>query len=131
MQQHAGLLFLSKKTAKVFLILEYDKWTLPTFVRKDILLNDAQHLLAKYSQGKIVPIELYLSEDKGFEFGTYICLVDNEFVIYDEITFCWANLSTLPKQLHTGLKTTLNNQIIRTKIETILELEHDINSKTS
>lgn len=131
MQQHAGLLFLSKKTAKVFLILEYDKWTLPTFVRKDTLLNDAQHLLAKYSQGKIVPIELYLSEDKGFEFGTYICLVDNEFVIYDEITFCWANLSTLPKQLHTGLKTTLNNQIIRTKIETILELEHDINSKTS
>ena len=131
MQQHAGLLFLSKKTAKVFLILEYDKWTLPTFVRKDTLLNDAQHLLAKYSQGKIVPIELYLSEDKGFEFGTYICLVDNEFVIYDEITFCWANLSTLPKQLHTGLKTTLNNQIIRTKIETILELEHDIYSKTS
>jgi len=131
MQQHAGLLFLSKKTAKVFLILEHDKWTLPTFVRRDTLLNDAQHLLTKYSQGKIVPIELYLSEDKGFEFGTYICLVDNEFVIDDEITFCWANLNTLPKQLHTGLKTTLNNQIIRTKIETILELEHDINSKTS
>jgi hypothetical protein len=124
MQQRAGLLFLSKKTGKIFLILENERWTLPTFSRKDTLLNDAQHLLDNYSQGKIVPIELYLSEDKGFEFGTYICIVDKEFVIDHSITFCWANLKLLPKQLHAGLKTTLNNQIIKTKIETILEIEN-------
>jgi hypothetical protein len=29
----------------------------------------------------------------------------------------------LPKQLHNGLKVTLNNSLIRTKIETIMELE--------
>lgn len=124
MQQRAGLLFLSKISAKVFLILENEKWTLPTFSRNDTLLNDASHLLKNYSQGKIVPIELYLSEDKGFEFGTYICIVDKEFVTNDSLTFCWANLHCLPKQLHVGLKTTLNNQIIKTKIETILELEN-------
>jgi hypothetical protein len=130
MQQHAGLLFLTKNSGKIFLILENERWTLPTFPRKDTLLNDADYLLSRYSQGKIVPIELYLSEDKGFEFGTYICLVEKEFVVNDSNTFCWANLNSLPKQLHAGLKTTLNNQTIRIKIETILELEHDNNSKT-
>jgi len=29
----------------------------------------------------------------------------------------------LPNQLHTGLKSTLNNSLIKTKIETIMELE--------
>lgn len=131
MQQRAGLLFLSKKSGKIFLILENERWTLPTFSRKDTLLNDAQYLLDNYSQGKIVPIELYLSEDKGFEFGTYICIVDKEFVIDNSITFCWANLKFLPKQLHIGLKTTLNNQIIKTKIETILEIENGVYTESS
>ena len=35
----------------------------------------------------------------------------------------------LPKQLHNGLKATLNNQLIRVKIETILELERANNTK--
>jgi hypothetical protein len=44
-------------------------------------------------------------------------------------TVCWSNLDYLPKQLHAGLKTTLNNQVIRTKIETIMELENAIIKK--
>lgn len=127
MQQRAGLLFLSKKTKRVLLILEDSKWTVPTFPRKGPLLEDARQLLEKYSQGKIIPIELYLSEDKGFEYGTYICLIDEEFLTLASPTICWALLDYLPKQLHTGLKTTLNNQIIKTKIETILELENGSN----
>lgn len=125
MQQRAGLLFLSASTGRILLILEDSKWTVPTFSRNGPLLDDANHLLSNYSQGKIVPIELYLSEDKGFEYGTYICLVNTEFVTEASPTFCWANLDILPKQLHSGLKTTLNNQIIRTKIETIMELTKD------
>ena len=123
MQQRAGLLFLAKTTGRVLLILEDSKWTVPTFPRNGPLLDDAQELLKHYSQGKILPIELYLSEDKGFEYGTYVCVVDQEFLTVSAPTVCWAMLDLLPKQLHTGLKITLNNQIIRTKIETIMELE--------
>lgn len=123
MQQRAGLLFLSKKTGRVLLILEDSKWTVPTFPKNGPLLSDARPLLEEYSQGKILPIELYLSEDKGFEYGTYVCLVDQEFITQATPTICWAMLDCLPKQLHMGLKTTLNNQIIRVKIETIMELE--------
>jgi hypothetical protein len=123
MQQRAGLLFLSKSTRKIFLIHENQKWTVPTFERKSVLLDDATPLLEKYSKGKLLPIELYLSADRGFEYGTYVCLVEQEFLITDKVTIAWALLDDLPKNLHTGLKNTLNNLTIRTKIETILELK--------
>jgi hypothetical protein len=124
MQQRAGLLFLAKTTGRILLILEDAKWTVPTFVRQGPLLDDAALLLSQYSQGRILPIELYLSEDRGFEYGTYVCLVDQEFLTQTTSTLCWSDLKYLPKQLHNGLKATLNNSLIRTKIETILELEN-------
>lgn len=127
MQQRAGLLFLGKQTGRIFLVLEESKWTVPTFPRKGTLLEDAELLLATYSQGRILPIELYLSEDKGFEYGTYVCVVEKEFLGNKDQTVCWSNINDLPKNLHTGLKTTLNNQLIRAKLETILVLENDSN----
>jgi hypothetical protein len=123
MQQRAGLLFLAKTTGRILLILEDSKWTVPTFARSGPLLEDATLLLENYCQGRILPIELYLSEDRGFEYGTYVCLVESEFLTQAADTVCWSKINNLPKQLHNGLKVTLNNSLIRTKIETILELE--------
>ena len=122
MQQRAGLLFLAKTTGRILLILQDERWTVPTFARSASLLEDATILLKEYHSGRILPIELYLSEDRGFEYGTYVCVVDREFLTQSAATLCWADIDQLPKQLHSGLKTTLNNQIIRTKIETIMEL---------
>lgn len=127
MQQRAGLLFLAKTTGRILLILQDEKWTVPTFARKSNLLEDADPLLIEYHSGRILPIELYLSEDRGFEYGTYVCLVEEEFLTLAEYTIAWCNLDHLPKQLHGGLKTTLNNQLIRTKIDTIMELENAAN----
>lgn len=126
MQQRAGLLFLSKKTKRLLLIHEELKWTVPTFIRKSTLFDDAAHLLNDYAQGKVVPIELYLSEDRGFEYGTYVCLVNEEFLTTTPKSIAWCSLDDLPKNLHTGLKITLNSQIIRAKIDTILELDNAI-----
>lgn len=126
MLQRAGLLYLSKKNSKVFFVLENHKWTVPTFTRKESLLSDAESLLDNLQRGKIIPIELYLSEDQGFEYGTYICLVDEEFIPRDIDTYCWSSLDKVPGNLHSGLKTTLNNKIIRIKIDTIMELENAV-----
>lgn len=127
MQQRAGLLFLAKKTKRILMIHEDQKWTVPTFVRKSVLLEDVSDLLHNYSDGKIVPIELYLSEDRGFEYGTYVCLVKDEFLTSIPKSIAWCSLDDLPKNLHSGLKITLNSQIIRAKIDTILELDNAIN----
>jgi hypothetical protein len=129
MQQRAGLLFLSRITGRILLIQVSEKWTVPTFARNSNVLDDAAVLLEQYSSGKILPIELYLSEDRGFEYSTYVCLVDSEFLTLANPTIAWCDLDYLPKNLHVGLKTTLNNSIIRTKIQTILELENAIVKK--
>jgi hypothetical protein len=129
MQQRAGLLFLAKTTGRILLINEDHHWTVPTFGRKSSILEDSKDLIDSYSAGRLLPIELYLSQDKGFEYGTYVCLVDQEFLPTVSPTICWAQLDHLPKNLHTGLKITLNNQIIRIKIETILELENVVSVK--
>jgi hypothetical protein len=122
MQKRAGLLFLAKTSSRILLILnETQKWTVPTFVRKGSLLDDATEILNSYCQGKILPIELYLSADNEFEFSTYICLVDQEFIDFDEKTISWASLDYLPSNLHNGLRFTLTNEIIKTKISTILK----------
>ena len=126
MQKRAGLLFFSTNTGRVLLVLEDTKWTVPTFPRLDNLLKDAHPLIDSYygKSARVLPIELYLSEDKGFEYGTYVCLVKDEFLTTVSSTISWRSLNKLPKQLHTGLKNTLNNPIIRTKLDTILELEN-------
>ena len=126
MQKRVGLLYLSLSTRRILLILENDKWTVPTFSKEKSVIEDSQDVQEKFSQGKILPIELYLSKDKGFEYGTYICLVNDEFLTETVPTFCWADLNYLPKNVHVGLKSTLNNNLIRTKIETVLELEDAI-----
>jgi hypothetical protein len=124
MQQRAGLLFLSKDSGRILLILENQKWTVPTFQRKSSLLEDVKNLFENYRAGRIIPVELYLSEDRGFEYGTYVCIVDEEFLSKYAKTQAWCDRNNLPPGLHTGLKSTLTNQIIRTKIDTIMELEN-------
>lgn len=124
MQQRAGLLFLAKNTGRLLLILEDQKWTVPTFTRSKSLLEDVTFLLDNYSSGKIIPVELYLSKDKGFEYSTYVCLVEYEFLTSAVDTFAWCKINSLPKSIHSGLKNTISDSIIQAKIETILELEN-------
>jgi hypothetical protein len=126
MQQRAGLLFLAKNTKRILLILEDSKWTVPTFPRINSLLEDVDPLMKDFSTGKILPIELYLSEDRGFEYGTYVCLVEEEFLTTKAASIAWCGLEDLPKNLNNGLKTTLNNSIIQSKISTILELSNSL-----
>ena len=128
MQKRAGILYLSTDTQRILLILENEKWSVPTFARKTSVIDDCLALQEDFSKGKIVPIELYLSQDKGFEYGTYICLVKKEFLTTKANTISWCDLNYLPKNLHTGLRNTLNNNLIRTKIETILELHKDVST---
>lgn len=127
MQKRAGILFLSSITGRVLLVHENAKWTVPTFEIENNIFQDAQILIKKYknSVGKLLPIELYLSEDKGFEYGTYICLVAEEFLTTQARTICWCDLIDIPKQLHTGLKFTITNPLIKIKIDTVLIMSRD------
>jgi len=122
MIKKVGLFYICKKTKRILLI--YDKcWTFPTFTKVNNIFDDVQPVFLEFSIGKIIPIDLYHSNDNGFAYETCICLVDNEFIPTKSDTFSWASFSNLPKNLHKGLKFTLQNKIIVSKIETVLELD--------
>jgi len=59
MQKRVGLLYLSLLTRRIMLILENDKWTVPTFSKEKSVIEDSQDVQEKFSKGKILPIELY------------------------------------------------------------------------
>lgn len=74
---------------------------------------------------KTIPLERFVSNDSLFNFHTYFCIVDNEFIpiLSDEhVAWGWFDLDYLPKPVHKGLDLSLRNKIIQNKIQTILEI---------
>lgn len=74
---------------------------------------------------KTIPLETFVSNDKVFNFHTYLCVIENEFVpvLSDEhIAYAWANIDHAPKPIHQGLRNSFTSKIIKTKLQTIFEL---------
>ena len=74
---------------------------------------------------KIVPLELFTSNDQNFQYNTYVVIVDSEFIpkLNDEHSgYSWCTFDNWPKPLHQGVKTSVGNKVIRAKIELLLDL---------
>ena len=74
---------------------------------------------------KVIPLELFTSNDQKFYFNTYCVAIENEFIpkLNNEHSgYCWCNFECWPKNLHAGLRNTLNNKSIKGKLQTILDL---------
>ena len=74
---------------------------------------------------KTIPLEMFTSNDQKFYFHTYLIAIDNEFIpkLNDEHSgYCWTAFECWPKNLHMGLRNTLNNKAIKGKLQTILDL---------
>jgi ADP-ribose pyrophosphatase YjhB (NUDIX family) len=74
---------------------------------------------------KTIPLETYISQDTKFEFHTYVCIVKEEFIPllnHEHDGYAWVGLNNWPKPLHSGVSTTLYNDINKTKLNTIIEL---------
>lgn len=74
---------------------------------------------------KIIPLELFTSNDQHFQYNTYVLIVEKEFIPQlneEHAGYSWCDFSNWPKPLHQGVKTSLSNRTIRTKIELLLEL---------
>lgn len=74
---------------------------------------------------KTIPLETFVSNDTVFNFHTYLCVIENEFVpmLSDEhIAWCWSTIDYAPKPLHQGLRNSLGSKIIRTKLQTVFDI---------
>jgi 8-oxo-dGTP pyrophosphatase MutT (NUDIX family) len=74
---------------------------------------------------KTIPIETFVSNDTVFNFHTYLCVIDQEFVpsLSDEhCGWAWVTIDRAPKPLHQGLRNSFSSKTIRTKLQTVFDL---------
>jgi len=134
----SGGLFLAKDTKRFLLLSRTQMKTAGTwgFVGgkkepKDITPFDALKREIEEEVGKIpairkvIPLELFVSNDQNFQYNTYVLLVDREFIptLNDEHAgYAWSNYNQWPKPLHQGVKNSFNNKVIQIKLELLLDL---------
>lgn len=74
---------------------------------------------------KTIPLETFVSNDRVFNFHTYLCVINQEFIptLSDEhMAYSWSTVDWAPKPLHQGLRNSFNNKTIRTKLQTIFDI---------
>ncbi len=74
---------------------------------------------------KTIPLETFVSNDKVFNFHTYLCVVAEEFLPQlssEHSAWAWANIDYAPKPLHQGLRNSFSNKVIRAKLQTIFDI---------
>jgi 8-oxo-dGTP pyrophosphatase MutT (NUDIX family) len=74
---------------------------------------------------KTIPLETFASNDKIFNFHTYLCVIQDEFIpiLSDEhCAWAWSTIDYAPKPLHQGLRNSFSNKTIRTKLQTVFDI---------
>jgi ADP-ribose pyrophosphatase YjhB (NUDIX family) len=133
----SGALFYAKNTGRVLLLQKAKgkhrgTWSLVGGTN-DIGENAWQGLMREINEElghvpdilKTIPLETFVSNDNVFNFHTYLCLVKDEFTptISDEHSgWAWTTIDLAPKPLHQGLRSSFNNRVIRTKLQTVFDV---------
>jgi 8-oxo-dGTP pyrophosphatase MutT (NUDIX family) len=74
---------------------------------------------------KTIPLETFVSNDKVFNFHTYLCVIDSEFIPIlsnEHQGWAWVTIDRAPKPLHQGLRNSFSSKTIRTKLQTVFDL---------
>lgn len=74
---------------------------------------------------KTIPLETFVSNDTVFNFHTYMCVIENEFIpvlSLEHSGWAWATIDKAPRPLHQGLRNSFSSKTIRTKLQTIFDL---------
>lgn len=74
---------------------------------------------------KTIPLETFISSDAHFQFHTYLCVIEEEFIPKlnsEHDGYAWVGFNNWPKPLHQGLRNTLSSKINRAKLETVFKM---------
>lgn len=127
----AGALFLSRSTYRYLFLLRDDDTHTNTWglvggrVEKDEQIIDCLHREIREEIGnidniiKIIPLDLYTSQDEKFEYHTFACIVNDEFIPHlnhEHKGFCWTTLDGIPKPIHPALYNSLQLTELKEKL---------------
>ena len=74
---------------------------------------------------KTMPLETFVSTDSKFQFHTYLCVVEDEFIPHlneEHDGYAWVSFGHWPKPLHHGLRNTLQSKINLNKLQTVFQV---------
>jgi hypothetical protein len=72
-----------------------------------------------------MPLETFVSTDSKFQFHTYLCVVEDEFIPHlneEHDGYAWVSFGHWPKPLHHGLRNTLQSKINLNKLQTVFQV---------
>jgi 8-oxo-dGTP pyrophosphatase MutT (NUDIX family) len=133
----SGALFYAKKTDRI-LLLQKSKgkhsgtWSLVGGTT-DSGENAWQGLVREINEEigfmpnimKSIPLETFVSNDSVFNFHTFLCVVQDEFIpnLSEEHSgWSWTSIDMTPKPLHQGLRSSLSSKPIKNKLITVFNL---------
>ena len=132
----SGAIIFSRSTHRILLLQKRDgkhagKFVIPGGTNLgnessySCLLRELDEEIGLISIIKTIPLDRFVSHDSQFNFHTYFCIVENEFIpqlSQEHLSWGWFVMSHLPKPLHQGLNLSLRNKVIQEKINTIIQI---------
>lgn len=134
----SGGLFLARDTKRFLFLLRTQGKTAGTWgfvggkkepsdtTPFETLKREIEEEIGKVEQiKKTVPLELFKSSDDHFQYNTYVVIVEKEFqpqLNNEHSGYAWVTFENWPKPLHQAVKNSLNNRVIKAKLELLLEL---------
>ena len=129
-----GVWFLSQATGRYLYLLRNDSkhpgsWGLPggKIETGETLLGGmerecVEELGSFPAYTRLMPLEKFTSADGIFEYHTWVCVVDLEFIPIlnnEHLGYAWIDQGTWPRPMHPGLWSTVNLESIQTKLASI------------
>lgn len=133
----AGALFLSMKTKRFLFLMRADDTYTNTWATVGGRTEKNETVIESLGREireeigflpivrKTIPIDLYVSKDNKFEFHTFVCIVDQEFIpnLNEEHKgYAWSTINSYPKPLHPALHNALKSSKLKDKIDNVLML---------
>lgn len=133
----AGALFLSANTKRFLFLLRADDTYTNTWAtvggRTEIGETVIESLGREIKEEigflplvrKTIPVDLFVSNDNKFEFHTFVCIVDREFIPIlnnEHKGYAWSDIDSYPKPLHPALFNALKSAELKSKLESVLAL---------
>jgi 8-oxo-dGTP pyrophosphatase MutT (NUDIX family) len=134
----SGGLFLARDTRRFLFLLRTQGKTAGTWgivggkkepadtTAYDILTREiAEEVGRTPTIKKVIPLELFTSNDQQFQYNTYVLIVEKEFIPtlnVEHAGYAWCDFLRWPRPLHQGVKTSLSSKSNQVKLEMLLEL---------
>ncbi len=132
----AGVFFYSNKTNRYLYLLRTDRknpvsWGIPGGKIEDYetlfegVARECQEELGMFpSNAKLIPIQKFINH--SFTYHTFFCEVADEFVPNlneEHCGYAWVGDNQYPKPLHPGLFSTVNFDVVQSKLKTLTKKE--------